>query len=152
MAHGRRSSALQQDRLLSEGYPTRQRGSSEPPAATESARLGRSCSMASRVFDMPHSRAIIYKRPDSFGSTSCGENARCSRARCIPRAGYACRSTLKLRKVFARSEICRQVAAAVEAPRRAHLSSTSWSPRTSGLDELLAMELRLPKRYRCVTK
>jgi hypothetical protein len=36
MAHGRRSSALQRDCLLSGGYPTRQRGSSEPPAATES--------------------------------------------------------------------------------------------------------------------
>ena len=36
LAHGRRSSALQRDCLLSGGYPTRQRGSSEPPAATES--------------------------------------------------------------------------------------------------------------------
>ena len=36
MAHGRRSSPLQRDCLLSGGYPTRQRGSSEPPAAVES--------------------------------------------------------------------------------------------------------------------
>jgi hypothetical protein len=36
LAHGRRSSALQRDCLLSGGYPTRQRGSSEPPAPTES--------------------------------------------------------------------------------------------------------------------
>ena len=35
VAHGRRASALQRDCLLSGGYPTRQRRSSEPPAATE---------------------------------------------------------------------------------------------------------------------
>jgi hypothetical protein len=37
VAHGRRSSALQRDCLISEGYPTHQRGSSVPPAVSESA-------------------------------------------------------------------------------------------------------------------
>jgi len=36
VAHGRRASALQRDCLLSGGHLTRLRGSSEPPAATES--------------------------------------------------------------------------------------------------------------------
>ena len=39
LAHGRCASAPQRDCLLSGGYPTRQRGSSEPSAATESVQV-----------------------------------------------------------------------------------------------------------------
>jgi hypothetical protein len=49
LAHGRRASAPQRDCLLPGGYPTRQRGSSEPSAATESDPKRKSISLTWRL-------------------------------------------------------------------------------------------------------